>query len=1486
MDKVHLSTRVDACGRGFVSLSQALTESERYGDQVRPQAIQDEFDRFKIWAGNIAAHRKGRRSLEYRLRDAAHLKAETENLLIALQESLSDALAIVKGERVPWDELDDSDTDSESDIDSDDGADLKSDTELQQLNASVKNTVTCLFRLSMSIRDPAPNSQYRSTIIVDKSYFEAHDIQHVRAKFEVEDNYLSERLGKAISGRRQYLSYREEHHNKLAKKVETIGFEEPRTEHTTNSTEASPLPKIAVEDSSTIVDNDDALSQTSYASSVNSTIRIPPLPKIAREEEYFECPLCFMIVSIHTTAAWKQHVYRDLHPYCCTFEHCTTADRLYDSRHAWFQHELEAHRTAWQCVEGCEKLFNNEPDFDSHVKDTHPEISGDQMMFALKRTATRSAKLADITICSLCGKEMTLRALQKHLGHHQEQLALFALPPNLEATEDEPLDDFKDNPITKGWEDDGSSDGSDDGDDSRRVEEFVEQFRRLFWNVTVGSGDPSIEIGSDQKTRWLGECQALLKELSSINTNGNAEMERRKDSAIHEVASFAESLGLNSISSAAGQPDDHPNDQLDRSNSIEFQQPSRTIVQDPRFEVPKPTVDGADYGPVTEPADSNDNMQRKGKEREMPQDTDQTHQDPIDPLWDEMMRGLLGSSSDESIEGAPLSSPEEIRERLPETLKPIEGLNPGEDKQVTFNANPVDSGGDPYASLDLAEDMRNSASVNRDEDSYTDPAIRYRDSQSRREDLERESQSNRQPVRETVPRREPIVGSSQPTDLDDEGYSYTDIAAMYRDTEPAWRRPRVGSTERGTRPSSLLVDNQSPRRSVRDPGPPPSTRGFDKINRYGQQGRTSGSISRQGRGAGQDNEPNLDRAADMSQNTGSAVDDTEFEPTPTTTIEPSSQVAQGVQGDENRKPALHRCQSCGMEFLLADNLSTHYRIFGQKHDMASVMESPYYLPHHKSPVLEDQETLEKQDSSSNNRVWPGMHQQAAAQAAAQNQRRILSGDFQGISEPSQTDPNNHDLLFDNVHDGVNKNISLYETSGKQSRIDDTVGTVSANDRSTPVPPTEVPTSSISDNPPKEGSRNSGSKYTVDHELAARHANESVFGSDERTSFTFRPENNMEEIYKEQERAASSSNPAKQSVRAGKEPKGILRKPRSAFPEDTEPLREGVAPRVDALEGKDIPVGARWTKIDRRLVNPQALEEAHERFEERADCVIVLRVLDKSEIQKLADRTKEIRAERLNPEDRDTRRAKEAQAAIAAERASREERAYRPERNRRNRSQETLELDRRDRVRGVHRLSNVNLPSLVDGSPSPQPLLAQRRESLGPEGDRIRISRPNLGSTYRTPQVVIETSTSRGSNRRTTSYDVRSRTDGNIRPRGTDRAGSSSSTPTIVINTGSSRQSRTEREIIVEERGSRTRTYHVDRSTPTRDYFPSPQRRTSDELVMRQTGSKRDALERSISSRERIPTSFDSKGEVEKEIKKPGRRERLIASLRRTRKEDR
>lgn len=89
-------------------------------------------------------------------------------------------------------------------------------------------------------------------------------------------------------------------------------------------------------------------------------------------------------------------------------------------------------------------------------------------------------------------------------------------------------------------------------------------------------------------------------------------------------------------------------------------------------------------------------------------------------------------------------------------------------------------------------------------------------------------------------------------------------------------------------------------------------------------------------------------------------------------------------------------------------------------------------------------------------------------------------------------------------------------------------------------------------------------------------------------------------------------------------KGILKPPRVVpFPEDPNPTRDGVAPLRDTKKA-GVPDGARWTKVNRMLVNPAALDAAQERYEERDDYVIVLRALSTEEVTKLAELTSEIR----------------------------------------------------------------------------------------------------------------------------------------------------------------------------------------------------------------------------------------------------------------------
>ncbi|THY03991.1 hypothetical protein D6D01_10155, partial [Aureobasidium pullulans] len=110
------------------------------------------------------------------------------------------------------------------------------------------------------------------------------------------------------------------------------------------------------------------------------------------------------------------------------------------------------------------------------------------------------------------------------------------------------------------------------------------------------------------------------------------------------------------------------------------------------------------------------------------------------------------------------------------------------------------------------------------------------------------------------------------------------------------------------------------------------------------------------------------------------------------------------------------------------------------------------------------------------------------------------------------------------------------------------------------------------------------------------------------------------------------------VHGSKPVRGILKKPTQRFPEDVGQVQADEASMNKAVRNEPpstrdgIPAGARWTKIDRRLINPEALEEAHERFEERREHVVVLRVLTKEEIRQLADRTSEIREARYRKQD--------------------------------------------------------------------------------------------------------------------------------------------------------------------------------------------------------------------------------------------------------------
>ena len=79
---VHCKRCLDA----FHHLCDDLgSSSVKYTHQIKLPAMKDEHARFKVWAGNIGAHRSGRVSLDHRPREATRTRKRVVNLLDDLE---------------------------------------------------------------------------------------------------------------------------------------------------------------------------------------------------------------------------------------------------------------------------------------------------------------------------------------------------------------------------------------------------------------------------------------------------------------------------------------------------------------------------------------------------------------------------------------------------------------------------------------------------------------------------------------------------------------------------------------------------------------------------------------------------------------------------------------------------------------------------------------------------------------------------------------------------------------------------------------------------------------------------------------------------------------------------------------------------------------------------------------------------------------------------------------------------------------------------------------------------------------------------------------------------------------------------------------------------------------------------------------------------------------------------------------------------------
>jgi hypothetical protein len=94
-------------------------------------------------------------------------------------------------------------------------------SEAQEIFERIKDTIASLFRLAILIRKATPRDRYAKAVGDPNPFIEDFDVSHVGHKFEKlnteASRWLKERLGKAITLRREYLRYAREHRARLGK---------------------------------------------------------------------------------------------------------------------------------------------------------------------------------------------------------------------------------------------------------------------------------------------------------------------------------------------------------------------------------------------------------------------------------------------------------------------------------------------------------------------------------------------------------------------------------------------------------------------------------------------------------------------------------------------------------------------------------------------------------------------------------------------------------------------------------------------------------------------------------------------------------------------------------------------------------------------------------------------------------------------------------------------------------------------------------------------------------------------------------------------------------------------------------------------------------------------------------------------------------------------------------------------------------------------
>ena len=133
--------------------------------------------------------------------------------------------------------------------------------------------------------------------------------------------------------------------------------------------------------------------------------------------------MAFILVPGH-----REHLYRDLKPYLCTFVECQTPSQTYETPLEWKYHEMQMYRRCWIC-RLCKEMFPVKGLMAAHLLETHSGgfWGNERRLAQVLDVCERPVEEDSFVTCPLCSDVFLLNELFDHLAKHMERIALYQL---------------------------------------------------------------------------------------------------------------------------------------------------------------------------------------------------------------------------------------------------------------------------------------------------------------------------------------------------------------------------------------------------------------------------------------------------------------------------------------------------------------------------------------------------------------------------------------------------------------------------------------------------------------------------------------------------------------------------------------------------------------------------------------------------------------------------------------------------------------------------------------------------------------------------------------------------------------------------------------------------------------------------------------------------------------------------------------------------